>query len=77
VNAARGIHFERSDVDAELRISFPCDQGASTPSIDFAGRHDHAGRDGHQPEHHRLMRFSEDRLTEFTAGQGVQRRVHV
>jgi hypothetical protein len=23
---ARGIHFERSDVDAELRISFPCDQ---------------------------------------------------
>jgi len=33
---ARGIHFERSDVAAELRVSFPVDQGASTPSLDFS-----------------------------------------
>ncbi|NVM79386.1 hypothetical protein FHW83_005225 [Duganella sp. SG902] len=33
---ARGIHFERSDVAAELRVSFPTDQGASTPSLDFS-----------------------------------------
>lgn len=33
---ARGIHFERSDVDAELRISFPCDADAATPTLDFS-----------------------------------------
>jgi hypothetical protein len=33
---ARGIHFERSDVDAELRISFPTAQDADTPPIDFS-----------------------------------------
>lgn len=32
---ARGIHFERSDVAAELRISFTTEQGAATPSLDF------------------------------------------
>ena len=32
---ARGIHFERADVAAELRISFTTDQGAATPSLDF------------------------------------------
>lgn len=35
--SARGIHFERSDVAAELRISFTtAEQGAATPSLDFA-----------------------------------------
>ncbi|WP_373990464.1 hypothetical protein [Duganella sp. BuS-21] len=33
---ARGIHFERSDVEAELRVSFPCEQGAATPALDFS-----------------------------------------
>jgi hypothetical protein len=33
---ARGIHFERSDVAAELRIAFPTDQGAATPTLDFS-----------------------------------------
>lgn len=33
---ARGIHFERSDVAAELRISFQVMQGAATPSLDFS-----------------------------------------
>jgi hypothetical protein len=33
---ARGIHFERSDVAAELRISFTTDRGEATPSLDFA-----------------------------------------
>ncbi|MRW87254.1 hypothetical protein GJ698_24600 [Pseudoduganella sp. FT26W] len=33
---ARGIHFERSDVDAELRISFPCEPGVATPSLDLS-----------------------------------------
>jgi len=32
---ARGIHFERSDVAAELRISFTTERGAATPSLDF------------------------------------------
>ena len=34
--AARGIHFERSDVAAELRISFSSEQGAATPTLDFS-----------------------------------------
>ena len=33
---ARGIHFERSDVAAELRISFTTEQGAATPTLDFS-----------------------------------------
>jgi hypothetical protein len=33
---ARGIHFERSDVAAELRISFPTEQGAATPTLDLS-----------------------------------------
>ena len=33
--AARGIHFERSDVAAELRVSFTTERGAATPSLDF------------------------------------------
>lgn len=33
---ARGIHFERSDVAAELRVSFPAEQGATTPTLDFS-----------------------------------------
>jgi len=33
---ARGIHFERSDVDAELRISFPCESDAATPTLDLS-----------------------------------------
>lgn len=33
---ARGIHFERSDVAAELRISFTTERGEATPSLDFA-----------------------------------------
>ncbi|TFW20302.1 hypothetical protein [Duganella callida] len=33
---ARGIHFERADVAAELRVSFPAEEGASTPALDFA-----------------------------------------
>jgi hypothetical protein len=32
---ARGIHFERSDVAAELRVSFTTERGAATPSLDF------------------------------------------
>ncbi|ELX12481.1 MULTISPECIES: hypothetical protein [Oxalobacteraceae] len=32
---ARGIHFERSDVAAELRISFTTERGEATPSLDF------------------------------------------
>jgi len=33
--SARGIHFERSDVAAELRVSFTTERGAATPSLDF------------------------------------------
>jgi hypothetical protein len=33
--AARGIHFERADVAAELRISFTTERGEATPSLDF------------------------------------------
>jgi hypothetical protein len=33
---ARGIHFERSDVAAELRVSFTTERGEATPSLDFA-----------------------------------------
>ena len=33
--SARGIHFERSDVAAELRISFTTERGEATPSLDF------------------------------------------
>jgi hypothetical protein len=33
--SARGIHFERSDVAAELRVSFTTERGESTPSLDF------------------------------------------
>jgi hypothetical protein len=33
---ARGIHFERSDVDAELRISFPTVEGADAPALDLS-----------------------------------------
>ncbi|MYM97461.1 hypothetical protein [Duganella vulcania] len=33
---ARGIHFERSDVAAELRISFTTERGEATPSLDFS-----------------------------------------
>jgi hypothetical protein len=33
---ARGIHFERADVAAELRVSFSSEQGATTPTLDFA-----------------------------------------
>jgi hypothetical protein len=32
---ARGIHFERSDVAAELRISFTTERGPETPSLDL------------------------------------------
>lgn len=32
---ARGIHFERADVAAELRISFTTERGEATPSLDF------------------------------------------
>jgi hypothetical protein len=32
---SRGIHFERSDVAAELRISFTTERGEATPSLDF------------------------------------------
>ena len=32
---ARGIHFERSDVAAELRVSFTTERGEATPSLDF------------------------------------------
>ncbi len=34
--SARGIHFERSDVAAELRIAFTTPEGGSAPSLDFA-----------------------------------------
>ena len=33
--SARGIHFERSDVAAELRISFTTERGEATPTLDF------------------------------------------
>nr|WP_315401070.1 hypothetical protein [uncultured Duganella sp.] len=33
--SARGIHFERADVAAELRISFTTERGAATPTLDF------------------------------------------
>ena len=33
---ARGIHFERSDVAAELRVSFTTERGEATPSLDFS-----------------------------------------
>lgn len=33
---ARGIHFERADVAAELRISFPSEAGAATPPLDLS-----------------------------------------
>ncbi|MBV7538008.1 hypothetical protein KW842_19730 [Duganella sp. sic0402] len=33
---ARGIHFERSDVDAELRISFPTEPGVVAPTLDLS-----------------------------------------
>jgi hypothetical protein len=32
---ARGIHFERADVAAELRVSFTTERGEATPSLDF------------------------------------------
>ena len=35
-SAARGIHFERVDVAAELRISFSSERGAATPTLDFS-----------------------------------------
>ncbi|MFA9215744.1 MAG: hypothetical protein ACEQSK_01440 [Sphingomonadaceae bacterium] len=34
--AARGIHFERSDVAAELRVAFMVPDGGSAPSLDFS-----------------------------------------
>ncbi len=34
--SARGIHFERSDVAAELRIAFTVPEGGSAPALDFA-----------------------------------------
>jgi hypothetical protein len=34
--AARGIHFERSDVAAELRIAIHTEPGAHPASLDFA-----------------------------------------
>lgn len=35
-SSARGIHFERSDVAAELRVSFNSELGAATPSLDLS-----------------------------------------
>ena len=35
-SSARGIHFERADVAAELRISFSSEQGVATPTLDFS-----------------------------------------
>ncbi|KQQ33813.1 hypothetical protein ASF61_12290 [Duganella sp. Leaf126] len=35
-SSARGIHFERADVAAELRISFSSARGAATPTLDFS-----------------------------------------
>ncbi|MET0264009.1 MAG: hypothetical protein ABW202_00200 [Duganella sp.] len=35
-SSARGIHFERSDVAAELRVSFSSELGAATPSLDLS-----------------------------------------
>lgn len=35
-SSARGIHFERADVAAELRISFSSERGVATPSLDFS-----------------------------------------
>lgn len=35
-SSARGIHFERADVAAELRISFSSERGAATPTLDFS-----------------------------------------
>jgi len=32
---ARGIHFERSDISAELRIAFTVPEGGVAPSLDF------------------------------------------
>ena len=32
---SRGIHFERSDVAAELRVSFTTERGENTPTLDF------------------------------------------
>lgn len=32
---ARGIHFERSDIAAELRIAFTTPEGGVAPSLDF------------------------------------------
>ena len=34
--AARGIHFERADVSAELRIAFVVPEGGNAPSLDFS-----------------------------------------
>jgi hypothetical protein len=33
---ARGIHFERSDVAAEMRIAFMVPEGGIAPSLDFS-----------------------------------------
>jgi hypothetical protein len=35
-SSARGIHFERPDVAAELRITFNSERGADTPTLDFS-----------------------------------------
>ncbi|MET0321383.1 MAG: hypothetical protein ABW069_11740 [Duganella sp.] len=35
-SSARGIHFERPDIDAELRITFNSERGADTPTLDFS-----------------------------------------
>jgi hypothetical protein len=35
-SSARGIHFERADVAAELRITFNSERGVDTPTLDFS-----------------------------------------
>lgn len=35
-SSARGIHFERADVAAELRISFNTECGADAPTLDLS-----------------------------------------
>lgn len=35
-SSARGLHFERADIDAELRITFNAERGADTPTLDFS-----------------------------------------
>ncbi len=34
--SARGIHFERADVSAELRIAFTVPEGGNVPPLDFS-----------------------------------------